>query len=61
MTCSFIHPLMDTWVVSCLGYYKQYCNEHGDANIFLSWCFNFLWLNSSERAGSHGSSIFNFF
>lgn len=23
MTCLFIHPLMDTWVVSCLGYYEN--------------------------------------
>ena len=46
---------MGTWVVSILGYYKQFFCEHRGACIFLN--YSFLW---NGIAGSHGNSIFSF-
>ena len=34
-----IHLLMDIQVASCLGYCKQYCDDHRDAYILLSHDF----------------------
>ena len=46
-------------MVSCLGYHKQYCNEHGGACILSDHVFC-RYMIKSGTAGSYGSSIFSF-
>ena len=46
---------------SGLGDCKQFCYEHGNADIVSSYCFHFLWIYSQKwMAGPYGSSGFNF-
>ena len=46
---------------SGLGDCKQFCYEHGNADIISSYCFHFLWIYSQKwMAGPCGSSSFNF-
>ena len=47
-------------LLPCLGYCKQYCNEHGSACILSDHVFFCGYMPRSGIAGSCGSSIFSF-
>ena len=58
-----LDPFLCRWTfrfLPCLGYCKQYCNEHGSPCLPSDHFFSSGYMPRSGIAGSYGNSIFSF-